>query len=65
MQKDQKDPDVLSAEEVAKLLGIGRNGVYDAAGRGELPHRRVGKRLLFSRRALLEWLEKAPTRRAA
>lgn len=65
MPKDKRDPDILTAEEVAALLGIGRNGVYDAAGRGELPHRRVGHRLLFSRQALLDWMRQMPPRRAA
>ena len=49
-------PDVLTVEQVAALLGLGRNTVYEAAGRGEIPHRRVGRRLLFSRTAVLEWL---------
>jgi len=33
-----------------------RNTVYDYAGRGEIPHCRLGKRLLFSRNALVAWL---------
>ncbi len=49
-------PDVLTVEQVAELLGLGRNTVYDAAARNEIPHRRVGRRLLFSRSAVLEWL---------
>lgn len=49
-------PDVLNVEQVADLLGLGRNTVYDAANRGEIPHRRIGRRLLFSRTAVLEWL---------
>lgn len=53
--------EVLSVEEVAELLGLGRNTVYDAANRGEIPHRRVGRRLIFSRAAVMEWLRgKAP-----
>lgn len=49
--------EVLSVVEVAEMLGLDRNTVYDAAGRGEIPHRRVGKRLLFSRAAILVWLQ--------
>ena len=33
-------------EEVAKLLGIGRNQAYEAAKTGQIPTLRVGKRLL-------------------
>ena len=49
--------EVLTVDQVADLLGLGRNTVYDAANRGEIPHRRVGRRLLFSRTAVLEWLQ--------
>ncbi len=53
--------EVLNVDDVAELLGIGRNSVYDAANRGQIPHRRIGRRLIFSRAAVLEWLAgKAP-----
>lgn len=48
--------EVLSVEEVADLLRIGRNTVYEAANRGDIPHRRIGRRLIFSRVAVMEWL---------
>ncbi|KAB2911232.1 MAG: helix-turn-helix domain-containing protein [Kofleriaceae bacterium] len=48
--------EVMSADETAAFLGVDRNTVYDAAGRGEIPHRRIGKRLLFSRAQLVSWL---------
>ena len=51
-----RDPEVMDADEVAAFLGVDRNTVYDYAGRGEIPHRRLGKRLLFSRSALVSWL---------
>ncbi len=47
---------VLNAREAAKLLGIAPSSVYAATHRGELPHRRIGSRLVFSREALLRWL---------
>ncbi len=49
-------PEVLSAEEAAKLLKIGKNTLYEAVGRGEVPHRRIGRSIRFSRSGLLEWL---------
>lgn len=52
--------EVLNVEQVADLLGLGRNTVYEAANRGEIPHRRVGRRLIFSRTAVLEWLQAKP-----
>ena len=48
--------EVLSVTEVADWLGVNRKTIYEAAGRGKIPHRRLGKRLLFSRGALLTWL---------
>jgi excisionase family DNA binding protein len=48
--------EVVGADEVALWLGVDRKTVYNAAARGEIPHRRLGKRLLFSRTALVSWL---------
>jgi excisionase family DNA binding protein len=49
--------DVMNADEVAAFLGVDRTTVYDFAGRGEIPHQRLGKRLLFRRGALVSWLD--------
>lgn len=38
------------------MLGVGRAGIYAAVRAGDVPHRRIGKRVLFSRRALQRWL---------
>jgi len=46
----------LTVEEDAALLGIGRTAAYEAARRGQLPTRRLGRRLLVPIPALLEWL---------
>ena len=51
-----RDPEVMDADEMAVFLGVDRKTVYDYAGRGEIPHRRLGKRLLFSRSAIVSWL---------
>lgn len=49
-------PEVMSVDDAALFLGVDRNTVYDAAGRGEIPHRRIGKRILLSRTQLVAWL---------
>lgn len=54
--------DVLTADDAAALLGVSRWTLYAAANRHEVPHRRLGRRMLFSRRALLVWLEGASLR---
>ena len=49
-------PEVLTVEEVAKLLRVNRKTVYDAAQRGEIPGRKIGRILRFSREAVVQWL---------
>lgn len=46
----------MNADDVAAFLGVDRKTVYDYANRGHIPHQRLGKRLLFSRTALVSWL---------
>lgn len=46
----------ISIEEAATLLGIGRTAAYEAANRGQLPTRRLGRRLLVPVPAFLDWL---------
>ena len=46
----------ISVEETAQLLGIGRTAAYEAARRGELPTRRIGKRIVIPVALLLNWL---------
>lgn len=53
-------PEVMNAEGAATFLGVDRKTIYDYANRGEIPHQRLGKRLLFSRDALLQWLGSWP-----
>ncbi len=54
---DEPTSDVMTADEVAVFLGVDRNTVYDFAGRGVIPHQRLGKRLLFRRGAVVSWLD--------
>ncbi len=62
---NEPDRDVMTADEVAAFLGVDRNTVYDYAGRGVIPHQRLGKRMLFRRGALVAWLDKTTARRGA
>lgn len=59
--KNETTSDVMNAREVAALLRVGRNAVYDLAGRNQIPHRRVGKHLRFSRATVMRWIEGRPT----
>ena len=44
----------LSIDETASLLGLGRTAAYETARRGEIPSRKLGRRVIVP--ALLEWL---------
>ncbi len=52
-------PEVMTAAQAAVFLGVDRKTVYENAARGRIPHRKLGRRLLFGRAALLAWLEGA------
>lgn len=51
--------EVLTVEEAAEFLRVGRNALYDAIGRGEVPHRRIGKQIRLSRSAIVRWLSRS------
>ena len=55
-QADSPSPEIMTADEVAAFLRVDRKSVYAAAQRNGIPHRRMGKRILFSRAALTLWL---------
>jgi excisionase family DNA binding protein len=50
------EPDVLTLDEVAELLGVEPALIEGLADRGELPGRRIGEAWRFARSAVLEWL---------
>lgn len=46
-------PDVLTVVEAARVLRIGRHTLYEAVKRGEIPAIRLGRKILFSKSALM------------
>ena len=48
--------DVMSAREVAELLGVAKTTIEDWARRDVLPSRKRGRRRLFLRWEVEEWL---------
>jgi len=56
IERDAGSSEVLTVDEAAEFLRIGRNQLYDAIGRGDVPHRRIGKVIRLSRSALVRWL---------
>lgn len=47
---------MMSPDEVAMCLGIGRNSVYQAIHTGQIPSIRIGKLLLIPRTAIEKML---------
>jgi excisionase family DNA binding protein len=47
--------DVLDVGGAMRLLRVGRNTVYELVARNEIPHRRLGKQIRFSRAAIMRW----------
>jgi excisionase family DNA binding protein len=52
--------DVLTPEDVAVRLGIGRNQAYEAIARGDIPALRLGRRWLIPRAAFERLLTETP-----
>ena len=53
-------PLVLSLAQGQRVLGVGRDAVYTLAHRQDFPAIRLGKRIIVSRDALRQWLERQP-----
>ena len=50
---------VLTVPEVAAMLGLSRNGAYEAVAAGQIPSIRIGRRVLVPRAALQRLLDRA------
>ena len=46
----------ITVDEAAQILGIGRSAAYEAVARGQLPTRRIGRRIFVPVPALMAWL---------
>jgi excisionase family DNA binding protein len=47
----------LTVIEAAELLGVSRNSLYEAVRKGEVPHLRIGRRIVIPRRQLESLLD--------
>lgn len=45
-ETNQSERKTISVEEAGRRLGVSRNTAYEAAGRGEIPTIRIGRRML-------------------
>jgi excisionase family DNA binding protein len=51
-------PAIMTVEECAQFLRIGRSACYESVRRGTIPSVRIGRLIRVPREALLEWLSK-------
>ena len=54
-------PELLTIQETARLLRIGRNTCYELVRQQRIPAVRVGRRLLIPRARLLQWIDASAT----
>lgn len=50
-------PEVLTVEQVLKLLPVGRTVLYEALRSGQIPSGRVGRRYVIARETLVKLLK--------
>jgi excisionase family DNA binding protein len=53
--------DCMTAQELASWMRVDRKTVYQYAARNVIPCRRLGRRLVFLRPAVVAWLARSPT----
>ena len=53
----QEESWAMRADEVLRLIPIGRNTLYEWVRQNIIPHIRVGRVILFPREAIREWLK--------
>lgn len=46
----------VTVDEAATILGLGRSAAYEATRRGQIPSRRLGRRIVIPVPLLLDWL---------
>jgi len=52
-EMEQKENPIMRADEVIKILGIGRNTLYEWCRKGLIPHIRIGRLIFFSRKVIM------------
>ena len=52
-----RNPDILDVNKAAALLTVSADTVYDLFKSGELPGRKVGRKWITTRAALMRWIE--------
>jgi len=59
-EPEPKD-DRTGIDEIKQLTGLSFSQLYKLTANNAIPHRKFGKRLIFSRKAVLNWMEQQTT----
>lgn len=54
---DNYSADVVSAEELCRILRLGKNSVYDLLKKGKIKNLRVGKKYIIPKKSVIEFLD--------
>ena len=57
--QNETESAILSVNECAKMLKLSRGSAYQAIATGEIPHLKIGRRILIPRIAIQKLLESA------
>ena len=49
--------DRVGIDEIEQLTGLSRSQIYKLTMKNAIPHRKFGKRLVFSIKAISEWMD--------
>jgi excisionase family DNA binding protein len=53
----QVTPDRCTLDDALELTGLSKSKLYKLTSSKEIPHKRFGNRLIFSRKVLVAWIE--------
>jgi excisionase family DNA binding protein len=59
--KPARSPEVLDVQGAAALLTVSADTVYDLFASGDLPGRKVGRKWITTRAAVLRWIDASST----
>lgn len=63
-QKTEEQPMLLKAEEVCRIVNLGRSKVYELIAAREIPSIAIGRSRRVLREDLMMWIEKQRTQNA-
>lgn len=52
-------PDIMSVEQLAEALGIGKNSAYSLVNNGRIGCKRIGRRILIPKSCVIDFVQSA------